>query len=425
MSERMTNVEIEDVLTSIRRLVAEGQGASAPARTEAADAAPRPDKLVLTPALRVTEPDGGESYPAEANAVAAEDTVDDAGEDEADEAPMTFVWRQDAAPDAEQEAEAPEEETGWSDEDQPTHEPAPEDVPLEADPADDPWSAEADADVAGAEDAEERDDAAAEISDPAPVLQLVEDDGAQATDPEDDLSAPLVLSYAHRRAARERDGMAEGAAAPDLKADEPTARMDEATEDVAPVDREEDTAGGEPEELPRFERAPREGLEAKIAALEAAVNRQADTGWEPDGSEIRRAPAAWPDVLYPPLSEVEDAEEVAEDAQHAEEAAEDVATAPDPAAEEIAFRHDERIDPLAALRGEADARILPEDDLENDPDLHSYLEHDAVIDEAALRALVIEIVREELQGRLGERITQNVRKLVRREIMRILNAQEG
>ncbi|MEL7098935.1 MAG: hypothetical protein AAGM84_08920 [Pseudomonadota bacterium] len=47
-----------------------------------------------------------------------------------------------------------------------------------------------------------------------------------------------------------------------------------------------------------------------------------------------------------------------------------------------------------------------------------------VLDEAALRDLVADIVREELQGALGERITRNVRKLVRREIHRALAAQE-
>ena len=47
-----------------------------------------------------------------------------------------------------------------------------------------------------------------------------------------------------------------------------------------------------------------------------------------------------------------------------------------------------------------------------------------VLDEEALRELVSDIVREELQGALGERITRNVRKLVRREIHRALAAQE-
>ncbi|MFP4238527.1 hypothetical protein [Rhodosalinus sp.] len=47
----------------------------------------------------------------------------------------------------------------------------------------------------------------------------------------------------------------------------------------------------------------------------------------------------------------------------------------------------------------------------------------AVLDEEMLRDLVAGIVRQELQGELGERITRNVRKLVRREIHRALTAQ--
>ena len=49
---------------------------------------------------------------------------------------------------------------------------------------------------------------------------------------------------------------------------------------------------------------------------------------------------------------------------------------------------------------------------------------DQFLDEEALRDLVTEIVRAELQGALGERITRNVRKLVRREIHRALTAQD-
>jgi hypothetical protein len=45
---------------------------------------------------------------------------------------------------------------------------------------------------------------------------------------------------------------------------------------------------------------------------------------------------------------------------------------------------------------------------------------EAVIDEDMLRDLVARIVREELQGHLGERITRNVRKLIRAEIARAL-----
>lgn len=48
----------------------------------------------------------------------------------------------------------------------------------------------------------------------------------------------------------------------------------------------------------------------------------------------------------------------------------------------------------------------------------------ATIDEALLRDMVSDIVRQELQGVLGERITRNVRKLVRREIHRVLMSHD-
>lgn len=45
---------------------------------------------------------------------------------------------------------------------------------------------------------------------------------------------------------------------------------------------------------------------------------------------------------------------------------------------------------------------------------------DTVIDESALAQIVARIVRQELQGELGERITRNIRKLVRAEVAREL-----
>lgn len=46
------------------------------------------------------------------------------------------------------------------------------------------------------------------------------------------------------------------------------------------------------------------------------------------------------------------------------------------------------------------------------------------LDEALLRELVTDILREELQGALGQRITRNVRKLVRAEIARALASRD-
>ncbi len=51
-------------------------------------------------------------------------------------------------------------------------------------------------------------------------------------------------------------------------------------------------------------------------------------------------------------------------------------------------------------------------------------EEESILDEETLRDLVSEMVREELQGELGDRITRNVRKLVRREIQRALASRE-
>ena len=48
----------------------------------------------------------------------------------------------------------------------------------------------------------------------------------------------------------------------------------------------------------------------------------------------------------------------------------------------------------------------------------------AGLDLALLQRLVSDMLRQELRGPLGERITQNVRKLVRREVMRALEARE-
>ena len=139
----------------------------------------------------------------------------------------------------------------------------------------------------------------------------------------------------------------------------------------------EDTADPEPEQAPDAT-----SLTAKIAALETLIAGQTDE-YEPetagDGDNAG---------TEPPTLEWEDADE------------------PDAAAPEwVAAEPDA---PIEAAPEEAQVFSSDED----------------VLDEEALRDLVSDIVREELQGALGERITRNVRKLVRREIHRALAAQE-
>ncbi|MBT8408083.1 MAG: hypothetical protein KJN93_00475, partial [Alphaproteobacteria bacterium] len=66
----------------------------------------------------------------------------------------------------------------------------------------------------------------------------------------------------------------------------------------------------------------------------------------------------------------------------------------------------------------------PTADTGSDPAMSNDLMSELAIDEGLLRDMVSEIVRQELQGALGERITRNVRKLVRREIHRAIMTRD-
>ncbi len=96
------------------------------------------------------------------------------------------------------------------------------------------------------------------------------------------------------------------------------------------------------------------------------------------------------------------------------------AGAPDPLARAWADRAE------AEVRAELEEVHLPPPlpAAEGEPAAALFEPGEAVIDEDALRDLVREIIREELAGTLGERITRNVRKLVRIEINRARAARE-
>jgi hypothetical protein len=79
---------------------------------------------------------------------------------------------------------------------------------------------------------------------------------------------------------------------------------------------------------------------------------------------------------------------------------------------------------LAAAAGLGGAVTdLTEEAEEDGVDLFAS-EDEAVIDMEMLRELIVQVLREELQGPLGERITRNVRKLVRQEIARALESNK-
>jgi hypothetical protein len=72
-----------------------------------------------------------------------------------------------------------------------------------------------------------------------------------------------------------------------------------------------------------------------------------------------------------------------------------------------------------------EAAADPVEDLGETPSPFSFPEADeGILDEDTLREIIVEVVREELQGVLGQRITRNVRKMVRREIRLALAAED-
>jgi hypothetical protein len=197
----------------------------------------------------------------------------------------------------------------------------------------------------------------------------------------------------------------------------------------------------------------RASLEETIAELEAAVTDQTDE-WEPDGSEFTGPSAlaeAFDDLGDDAVIEHGDIEEVPDDemttgafmggdqissdfADSAEDDDDsalglmaDVVTLHEPvAAPEPSFRHtvmddadDDFGDDLA--EGDGDDGMPIPDDL--DESIAAYIAGGSKMDDAELRAMIVDVVRQELQGEMGERITRNVRKLVRREINNALSSK--
>ncbi|MFD0980914.1 hypothetical protein [Tropicimonas aquimaris] len=87
-------------------------------------------------------------------------------------------------------------------------------------------------------------------------------------------------------------------------------------------------------------------------------------------------------------------------------------------AEDDSALSNEQIDDLSEAASIAPVDVTPETEI-SDPEVPSEAAG-FVLDEALLSELIADCVHRELQGELGERITRNVRKLVRREIHRAL-----
>lgn len=248
------------------------------------------------------------------------------------------------------------------------------------------------------------------------IRRLVAQDGLRATE-RPAVAVPiaaarpaerLILTEAHRIDAAPSAEAPGDPAQPEV----PSVKAPEAT----PV-----TSGFDAASLP----SPDFGrLEATIAELEAAVSASGGT-WEGEVAEDAPRASNVTDLygrlhLGPRRDSVQDLSDPAADPvpvpPSTDTATPDLPIAP-PAAEAAAA-------PPAADEGEAVFRLPP---AQTAPDTDPPPAHDAtepgeaILDEAALYALVAQIVREELHGQLGERITAQVRKLVRAEIAKALD----
>ncbi len=110
-----------------------------------------------------------------------------------------------------------------------------------------------------------------------------------------------------------------------------------------------------------------------------------------------------------------------------QEEAELAAVIPLPTAAPAAESRDQAVADAAPAEAPASTTAAPaEAEADHDP-VPTLFDKDGnpltVLDEDALHDIVRQLIREELQGALGERITRNVRKLVRAEINRALTAR--
>lgn len=155
-------------------------------------------------------------------------------------------------------------------------------------------------------------------------------------------------------------------------------------------------------------------LERTIAELEAAVAASFDD-WEAEDSDgvapIRaRGHAAGDDIG----ARSEDSVDAPDDARAASPARTQADTSRD-------YDVQAHRDPEEARYADPD---MPTEAETADKLADLAEEEDLLLDEEALRDLVAQVVREELRGTLGERITRNVRKLVRSEVARAIASRD-
>jgi hypothetical protein len=396
MSDPVTNAEVEDVLSSIRRLVSEDKRPVQVTKSEPKTAVfrhaepvppePKPDRLVLTPALRVTE---APSAKVSADADTGSDV--DINKLVADDTPLdVFAPRAVAMPEPPQDDadilvfdDVPEEELF----DDPAH-----------DYSTDPYNFDDETDDDGEGHAQDGGRSQASVTEEIPH-DTGEDDATE-------ISETAILMQPQERQQDEQDA--------------PRADAKPAPPKVQGMG----TSMASDKSL---------ALTAKIAALETAIGQISET-WEPDdagesdyaGSEGEAM--AWEDdapeqpILSKSLAFGKEQKNKAESSEETEslEVMESQLEEFFAKSETSKDTAETAVEPPAA----EEASHTEKTSAFQDKDAFEFPAEEQLIDEEVLRDLVSDIVRAELQGALGERITRNVRKLVRREIHRALAAQD-
>lgn len=363
MSDPVTNAEVEDVLSSIRRLVSEDKR---PLHVSQGDKSS--DRLVLTPALRVAE-----DLEPEVADVTAPDAPDHEHSGTAKPAEL------DATPPLDQ-GNVDQEAASLGDDDFSFDDPA-------HDYSDDPYGF-----------LEDESEEANTTVDPYADEQATDDANVQPDE-------------ADHQSAEEGEDSAEH-------------QLDDQISDVALGEQDHEIEQGTPE-LVQSPTSKADALRAKIEELEAAIGG-ISTNWNASGTPsdvadpaLSKDAMAWEDespedAIKPHFHSYDAENDVQQDGQDGEDVS-------------IADGVEALSDATPKTSETSESNIAAEDRLamsEPEPDGFDYFSDTQLIDEEALRDMVGEIVRAELQGALGERITRNVRKLVRREIHRALTAQD-
>ena len=372
MSDPVSNAEIEDVLSSIRRLVSED---TSPLHRRRQIAEGAKERFVLTPALRVAEEED-EADQGEAADVTEADAQQDAPVAEDDDARSENAEAAEAQPEPEVLA-APQDRFAES---RQTLEQRIAELESALQQSTEEWEPD------GSEVAASAASDMPSIAD-APDASEIESDG-QDEAPDTDTEASLqdaTLDWADIEKAV--------ADAPDFEFGETDVLLDASEAEFD-------------DEVAAFDMS-----KPKTEVLE--LNVEEATQGEPDTSA-----APMPDHVAAAI-DAEASEFVAEPSEtRSEDATLDEQFSAEPELK-ISLASSEVIDGAEPVETD-DATPQTETKSED----FELFEDSAVLDEDALRDMVSQLLRDELQGVLGERITRNVRRLVRREIQRAIAMRE-